>query len=403
MPGERGSAGEFNPILRTKLHRPQLDADLVYRDRLIELLNRARKVPLTLVSAPAGYGKSVLVAQWAQQLESPIAWVSLDAGDSELRAFLQYLIAAVDTVRPGACDATRELLAAGALAPVPVLAGYLLNDLDAINTVCGIVIDDYHVIDPLSPVHDLMLRMLEHPPARFRFVVLTRQDPPFDLLGLRAAHRLNDVRLRDLRFTENETNEFLRATAGLSVSDEALTQLEREVEGWAVGLRLVSLALRHVRGAEAFLRRLPGGLSEIQEYLLREVLAGQAAEVRNLMLASSVLDRFCVRGPRRGLRTAGRRRPDRAHSRRFPEGATHEQPLRGLSRCPARVVPVSPPFSGVARGRAGAPARPGARRSPAPAGLPVVRRRGPDRRGHPTCPGGRGRGACGGAGRTAPA
>jgi len=284
----------FEPILRTKLHRPQLDADLVHRDRLIELLNRARKVPLTLVSAPAGYGKSILVAQWAQQLECPFAWVSLDAGDSELRAFLQYLIAAVDTVRPGACDATHELLAAGALAPVPVLAGYLLNDLDAVKAVCGIVIDDYHVIDPLSPVHDLMLRMLEHPPAQFRFVVLTRQDPPFDLLSLRAGHRINEVRLQDLRFTGNETNEFLRATAGLSVSDEALIQLEREVEGWAVGLRLVSLALRHVGGAEAFLKRLPGRLSEIQEYLLREVLAGQAAEVQDRMLASSILDRFCV-------------------------------------------------------------------------------------------------------------
>jgi len=284
----------FEPILRTKLHRPQLDVDLVHRDRLIELLNRARKVPLTLVSAPAGYGKSVLVAQWVQQLESPIAWLSLDAGDSELRTFLQYFLAAVDTVRPGACDATHELLAAGALAPVPVLAGYLLNDLDAINAVCGIVIDDYHAIDPLSPVHDLMLRMLEHPPSQFRSVVLTRQDPPFDLLSLRAGHRINEVRLQDLRFTENETNEFLRATAGLSVSDEALTQLDREVEGWAVGLRLMSLALRHSGGAEAFLKRLPGSLSEIQEYLLQEVLTGQAAEVRDRMLASSVLDRFCV-------------------------------------------------------------------------------------------------------------
>ncbi len=125
----------------------------------------------------------------------------------------------MDTASPGACDATRELLAAGSLAPVPVLASYLLNDLDAIDGPCAIVFDDYHRIEPLSPVHDLMLRVLEHPPRQFRFVVLARQDPPFDLPSLRAGHRINEVRLQDLRFTAHETGEFLSATADLSVSD----------------------------------------------------------------------------------------------------------------------------------------------------------------------------------------
>jgi len=290
--GDGGRA--FDPILRTKLHRPQLTAELIDRDRLISMMNRALEVPLTLVSAPAGYGKSVLVSQWAEQLDNPIAWLSLDATDSELRTFLRYLLAAVDTVSPGACDATCELLEAGSLAPIPIVAGYLLNDLDAMDAPCAIVLDDYHRIDPASPVQDLMIRMLEHPPAQFRFVVLTRQDPPFDLSSLRAGHRINEVRLQDLRFTGHETSEFLSATTNCSVSDEELTHLEREVEGWAVGLRLVSLALRHVRDADAFLKRLPGRLPEIQEYLLREVLAVQAAGVRDRMLASSILDRFCA-------------------------------------------------------------------------------------------------------------
>ncbi len=283
----------FEPILRTKLYRPRLSAELVDRERLIEVMNRAREVPLILVSAPAGYGKSVLVAQWAEQLDSPVAWLSLDAGDSDLRGFLLYFLAAVETVAPGACDATRELLAAGSLAPVPVLAGYLLNDLDAVDEATAIVLDDYHRIEPLSPVHDLLLRMLEHPPRRFRLVVVSRQDPPFDLPGLRAGHRLGEVRLQDLRFTAREMGEFLSAAAGLSVSDEAFGNLEREVEGWAVGLRLVSLALRHAGDPEAFLERLSGRLPQSQEYLLREVLATQTAEVRDRMLASSILDRFC--------------------------------------------------------------------------------------------------------------
>jgi LuxR family maltose regulon positive regulatory protein len=108
---------EFNPILRTKLHQLQLTAELVDRERLIKAMTRAHEVPLTLVSAPAGYGKSVLVAQWAEQSDSPVAWLSLDASDSELRAFLLYFVAAVDTVLPGACEATRDLLAAGPWPP----------------------------------------------------------------------------------------------------------------------------------------------------------------------------------------------------------------------------------------------------------------------------------------------
>jgi len=281
-------------LIRTKLHRQPLDADLVDRGRLIESMNTSLEVPLTLVSAPAGYGKSVLVAQWAEQLDGGIAWLSLDAGDSELRTFLRYFVSAVDTVLSGACDATRELLQSASLAPVPVLVSYLLNDLDTIDAPCAIVLDDYHRIETLSPVHDLMLRILEHPPRQFRFVVLSRQDPPFDLLSLRAGHRIYEVRLQDLRFTEHETREFLSVTTDLSVCDEALAHLQHEVEGWAVGLRLVSLALRHARNADAFLKGLPGRLPEIQEYLLREVLAAQPDMVRDRMLASPVLDRFCV-------------------------------------------------------------------------------------------------------------
>ncbi len=284
----------FNPILRTKLHRPQLSGRLVNRDRLIKTMDRVQEVPLTLVSAPAGYGKSVLVAQWIEQLDNPIAWLSLDVSDSELRTFVEYFVATVDTVSPGACGTTRELLEAASLCPVPILASYLLNELDAIDGSCAIVLDDYHRIEPLSPVHDLMLRMLEHPPQQFRFIILTRQDPPFDLPSLRAGHRVNDVRLQDLRFTAPETGEFLRATTELSISDEALTKLEREVEGWAAGLRLVSLALRHIDEPDAYLTRLHGSLPQIQEYLLREVLSTQDAAVRDLLLASSILDRFCA-------------------------------------------------------------------------------------------------------------
>jgi LuxR family maltose regulon positive regulatory protein len=286
--------GAFNPILRTKLHRPQLSADVVNRDRLIKRIDSACDLPLTLVSAPAGYGKSVLVAQWIEQLDRSVAWLSLDADDSDTRTFLEYFLAAVNNLVPGACDATRELLQAASPLPIPVLASYLLNDLDAMDTRCAIVLDDYHRIEPLSPVQELMRRMLAHPPRQFRFIILTRHDPPFDLPSLRAGHCINDVRLQDLRFTATEMGEFLNATQNISISDEAVKKLDREVEGWAAGLRLVALALRHVDEPSTLFKRLHGGLPQIQEYLLREVLGTQSARIRDCLLASSILDRFCV-------------------------------------------------------------------------------------------------------------
>ena len=141
---ENSNGRSFNPILQTKLHRPQLPPDLVNRDRLIEVMNRAQEVPLTLVSAPAGYGKSVLAAQWCEQLDCPTAWLSLDADDSDLWTFIEYFLAALDDVVPDACKATRELLEAAPALPVPVVANYLLNDLDAMDTPCTMVLDDYH-------------------------------------------------------------------------------------------------------------------------------------------------------------------------------------------------------------------------------------------------------------------
>lgn len=284
----------FNPILRTKLHAPQLSGAMVNRDRLFKLMDRARDMPLTLVSAPAGYGKSVLVAQWIEQLDSPIAWLSLDADDSDLKSFLEYFVAAVNTVVPRACVTTRELQEAASAPPISVLASYLLNDLDAIDTPCAIVLDDYHLIEPLSPVQELMHCILAHPPRQFRFIVITRHDPPLDLPSLRAGHRVNDVRLQDLRFSTTEVGEFFNITQDHSISDEAIKNLDREVEGWAAGLRLLVLAMRHVADPDAFLITLHGGLPQIQDYLLREVLGAQDAQARDCLLVSSILDRFCV-------------------------------------------------------------------------------------------------------------
>ena len=280
------------PILRTKLHRPSVTADLVPRARLLELLGGSLHVPLTLVSAPAGYGKSVLVSQWAEQLDFPVAWVSLNGDDSDLRRFLKYLLSAIDSMASGAGRKTASLLTAAELPSVAVLTSHLINELDAIDSPCAIVLDDYHEIDLASPVHRVVDSVLKHPPRNVRLVLITRRDPPLQLASLRANGQAAEVRLQDLRFTLPETVEMLSLSAGLTASDDALANLQHEVEGWAVGLRLVSLALRHARDPDSFLRSLHGGLPHTQEYLLQEVLAGLSPQVGECLLKSSILDRF---------------------------------------------------------------------------------------------------------------
>ncbi len=282
-----------DPILQTKLHRPRVTQDLVRRGRLHERMDLGLRTPLTVVSAPAGYGKSTLVGYWAESLDHPCVWVSLDPTDSELEQFLTYVLAAVQTVFPESCKETAALLNAATLPPVPALAHILANELDRIDTPFVLVLDDYHRIAPSSGVHELFSRLLEHPPQSLRLVLMTRRDPPLPLSSLRASSRLTELRMQDLRFTERETAELLAAVVETAVSEDAVANLQQEMEGWAVGLRLVSLALRHVVNPESFINDLHGGLPHTQEYLLHEVLAGQLPEIRDCIVKSSVLDRFC--------------------------------------------------------------------------------------------------------------
>jgi LuxR family maltose regulon positive regulatory protein len=282
------------PLIRTKLHWPSVPRDAVDRGRLIELMENACKAPLTLVSAPAGYGKSVLVAQWAQRCDTPVAWLSLDESESDLELFLQYFIASVHAVFPDACPSTAVLAGAPEPPPVPVLAASLLNEIDAIDQPLVMVVDDFHRIDPSSTVNELIEHLIEHPWRLARLVIITRRDPPIRISGLLAGAKLAEVRLEDLRFNDSETAELLASATRTPVSDEALDTLQREIEGWAVGLRLTALALRLTEIPDTLIQGLGGGLPQIQEYLLREVLAGLSPGLREAMLSSAILDRFCA-------------------------------------------------------------------------------------------------------------
>ena len=157
-------------ILRTKLHRPPVTEDLVTRTRLHERMDLGQETPLTLISAPAGYGKSMLVSQWVETSEEPCAWLSLDADDSDLATFVSYLLASVRTLFPDACSQTESLITAPEQPAMQVLGGHLVNELDAVDTAFTLALDNYQRIAPTSEAHELLRLLLEHPPLPLRLV-----------------------------------------------------------------------------------------------------------------------------------------------------------------------------------------------------------------------------------------
>jgi LuxR family maltose regulon positive regulatory protein len=194
--------------LRTKLQRPPVAPDILPRARLLDRLSEGRQRPLTLISAPAGYGKSTLASRWVAASEWPSGWVSLDETDSDLRAFLLYVVAAIRPLLPSANPRTEALLDTPTLPPVSVLARHLLNDLDEVEEPFVLVLDNYHHIRGMS-VHELLTELLAHPPHTMHLALLTRRDPPLPIARLRARGQVTEVRAADLRFTPAEAAAFL--------------------------------------------------------------------------------------------------------------------------------------------------------------------------------------------------
>ncbi|MGB5286608.1 MAG: AAA family ATPase, partial [Polyangiales bacterium] len=280
------------PIVQTKLHQPHVAADLVCRQRLQERMNLGLRRPLALVSAPAGYGKSTLVSHWLDSREEPHAWLSLDEADSDLGSFLSYFIAALRTALPDAGAETLLLLEARNLPPVSRLASCLVNELDAIEAPFILALDDYQRISS-GAVHDLLRLLLVHPPRHLHLVIATRRDPPLRLAAMRAKDHLVELRLKDLEFAASETEAFLKQDSRLTLGEHALDNLQRVLEGWIAGLRLVGLALRHQDDPDGFLSGLRGGLPQLQDYLIGEVIDAQPPPMREWLRKTCILDRFC--------------------------------------------------------------------------------------------------------------
>ena len=279
------------PIIRSKLYPPPLAPDRVMRERLLALAPEFSGSSATLVSAPAGFGKSTLVSHWQDHDAGTTAWLSLETEDSDLRHFASYVVAALASVIPDSCDETVRALHSLEILDAVDLAGVFCNDLDSLNTRVVLVLDDYHKITAIE-VHEFLDTILRHPPRGLHIVIVTRRDPPLALQALRAKGSLTEIRMRQLAFNQFETLEFMRIKLGGRIADRAIAQLHERTEGWPVGLRLAALAVPDSGVENEFVDRIPSDVRAVRTYLMHEVLAKCPNTIRNYLRRTSFLDRF---------------------------------------------------------------------------------------------------------------
>ncbi|MBN1259382.1 MAG: AAA family ATPase, partial [Anaerolineae bacterium] len=315
------------PILATKLYIPTPRAERVFRPRLIEQLNEGLRQgqgfgrKLTLISAPAGCGKTTLLSSWINQetaggklgeaseatLYAPssilrpsrVAWLSLDARDKDLTRFLVYLVAALQTLVTDV-DGTSAKIGEGVLGalqsphppPTETLLTTLLNEIAAFPEPFVLVLDDYHVIEAPA-VDQALIFLLEHLPPQMHLVIASREDPNLPLARMRARGQLTELRAGDLRFTPDEAADFLNRVMGLNLSAEDVAALETRTEGWIAGLHLAALSIQRQSDAAGFIHSFTGSHHYVLDYLLEEVLRQQSASVQRFLLCTSILDRLC--------------------------------------------------------------------------------------------------------------
>ena len=261
------------------------------REALLDRLQAGLGHPLSLICGPAGSGKSTVVAQWLENCGTANGWLSLDVEDSDLRTFVAYFIAAIREAVPDACAETSRCLNRIELPGPDLLADYLCNDVEAIGGSLILVLDDYHrVSDPA--VHQLLDRFLGHSPPGFNLVIISRRDPPISVATMRARGQMTEIRIRDLLFQSSETAAVFEQTTGGEVDSKLANRLQDTTEGWAVIVHLAALALRGREGFDDLSAAFRAGSQEVQDYLMAEVLAPMAPDVRARLRQISVLDRM---------------------------------------------------------------------------------------------------------------
>jgi len=376
----------FSPLLATKLYIPSVRQELVSRPRLIEQLNAGLDRKLTLVSAPAGFGKTTLVTEWLGSIAHPRAWLSLDKGDNDPARFLAYLIAALQQVDPAIGQSAQAMLQGSQPPPPEALLTALINDIAATVSPFILVLDDYHLITAL-PIHQQLAFLLEHAPPQMHLGLVTRGDPPLPVSRLRARGQMVEIRQADLRFTAKETADLLWRMTKTEISSAAVASLQQRTEGWIAGLQLLALSIQGSEDVRQLIDSFTGSHRYVLDYLMDEVFQQQPTNVQDFLLKTSILEHFTAP----------------LCDTVAEQDNSHEVLLNleqaNLFRSPrsiGAVVPLSPPLCRSPAPSSGTvspfhpPRRRGGKRggkSPARAGQPVVRRQRFPRRCHTPRPG----------------
>jgi LuxR family maltose regulon positive regulatory protein len=289
----RNANPEIFPLLTTKLYIPPVRPNIVQRTRLVQLIETGitSNYKLTLVSAPAGFGKTTLISDWGNETRIPIAWVSLDDGDNDLTQFLGYCIAALRTIKPNIGDASLELQQSPHPPAVEIVLTALINELDEIRERFALVLDDYHVIES-HPIHEAVNFLINHMPRRMHLIIATRADLPLPIARLRTRVHLTEISEFDMRFTLDEAATYMNDVMQLDLAMDDIAALENRTEGWIAGLQMTALSIQGRGDASGLARALSGKHRYIFDYLMEEVLSQQSAEVQDFMAKTSILNQL---------------------------------------------------------------------------------------------------------------
>ncbi|HLE29010.1 MAG TPA: LuxR C-terminal-related transcriptional regulator [Anaerolineales bacterium] len=281
------------PLLATKLRIPPTGSTLIPRPQLLEKLNEGLRLGrrMTLISAPAGYGKTTLLSYWVHHCQRAVAWLSLDEEDSDPARFLAYLVAALRQIEVVAGDTVSASLATLQPFSAQAVLPTLINAIATGGRVFVLILDDYHLIQA-SPVHDALTYLLDHQPPQVHLVIASRADPPLPLARLRARGQLAELRQSDLRFTPDETTAFLNQVMGLGLEAGDVAVLASRTEGWIAGLHLAATSIQARGDAHRFIQDFKGSNRYILDYLIEEVLRRQSQNVQAFLLQTSILDRL---------------------------------------------------------------------------------------------------------------
>jgi LuxR family maltose regulon positive regulatory protein len=281
-------------ILKTKIFIPRLRREIVSRPRLINALNEGLRRKLTLISAPAGFGKTTLVADWVADCDRPTAWFSLDEEDNDPARFLNYLIAAlndIDGIEATFGISVMSMLQSPQFPPTDILLTPLINEMAVFPGELILILDDYHLIETQA-VHDILCFLLDNMPPQLHLAIVTREDPFLPLSRLRVMDELTELRGVDLRFTSPEAAEFLHRVMGLNLSAEAVAALESRTEGWIAGLQLAALSLQGQTNTSRLIQAFTGSNRLVLDYLMEEVLDQQPEDIQAFLLQTAILDRL---------------------------------------------------------------------------------------------------------------